>query len=57
MQKSSVGDAYFGDSKNTPCSPRLVWGNHSNVAPGAGLKTIVPIKGKIELLKLIKPKN
>lgn len=32
-------------------------GNHGNVAPGAGLKTVAPIKEKIELLKLIKPKK
>lgn len=57
VQKSSIRDVYFGNSKNTPHLLRLVWGNHSNVAPGPGLKTIAPIKGKIELLKLIKPKN
>lgn len=57
VQKSSVRDVYFGNSKNTPHSPRLVRGSHGNVAPGAGLKTIAPIKGEIELFKLIKPKN
>lgn len=57
VQKSSVRDVDFGNSKNTPRWLRLVQGNHSNVAPGAGSKTIASIKGKIEPLKLIKPKN
>lgn len=56
VQKSSISNVYFGNSKNILCLLRLVLGSHSNMASGAELKTVAPIKGKTELLKLIKPK-